>query len=130
MRSGTSTLRSPSARRRTLGAGTIGLPLDVTDRASFDAFLQEVEARLGPLDVLINNAGIMPVGTFLEETDATALRMVDINVHGVIHGSKLALERFVPRNRGHLVNIASMLGKAGVQRRDVLRDEARGGRTE
>src|SRR5512140_313575 len=42
-----------------LGAGTIGLGLDVTDRASFDGFLQEVETRLGPLDVLINNAGIM-----------------------------------------------------------------------
>jgi NAD(P)-dependent dehydrogenase (short-subunit alcohol dehydrogenase family) len=97
-----------------LGAGTIGLPLDVTDRASFDAFLQDVEARVGPLDVLINNAGIMPVGPFLEETDATAKRIVDINLHGVIYGSKLALERFVPRNRGHLVNISSMLGKAGV----------------
>ena len=45
-----------------LGAGTIGLPLDVTDRASFATFLDEVENRLGPLDVLINNAGIMPIG--------------------------------------------------------------------
>src|ERR1700736_1325011 len=80
-----------------LGAGTIGLPLDVTDRASFAAFLQEVETRLGPLDVLINNAGIMPIGPFVEETDATAERMVDINLMGVIFGSQLALERFVPR---------------------------------
>src|SRR5947209_15318200 len=96
-----------------LGAGTVGLPLDVTDRASFDAFLSEAETRLGPLDVLINNAGIMPIGAFVEETDATAKRMVDINLHGVIYGSKLALERFIPRNRGHLVQIASAAGKAG-----------------
>jgi NADP-dependent 3-hydroxy acid dehydrogenase YdfG len=96
-----------------LGSGTIGLPLDVTDRASFDAFLTEVETRLGPLDVLINNAGIMPVGPFVEETDATAKRLVDINLHGVIFGSKLALERFLPRGRGHLVNVASTAGKAG-----------------
>jgi NAD(P)-dependent dehydrogenase (short-subunit alcohol dehydrogenase family) len=96
-----------------LGGGTIGLPLDVTNRASFDQFLTEVEARLGPLDVLINNAGIMPIGPFLEETDATAARMVDINLHGVIFGSKLALERFQRRGRGHLVNIASAAGKAG-----------------
>jgi len=96
-----------------LGSGTVGLPLDVTDRASFAAFLDEAERRLGPLDVLINNAGIMPVGPFLEETDATAKRMVDINVHGVIFGSKLALERFVARGRGHLVNIASIAGKTG-----------------
>jgi NAD(P)-dependent dehydrogenase (short-subunit alcohol dehydrogenase family) len=96
-----------------LGAGTIGLPLDVTDRASFSAFLDEVESRLGPLDVLINNAGIMPIGSFSEETDATARRMVEINLHGVLLGSKLALERFLPRRRGHLVQIASAAGKLG-----------------
>ena len=96
-----------------LGSGTVGLPLDVTNRESFDGFLSEVENRLGPLDVVINNAGIMPIGPFVDETDATAQRMVDINLHGVIHGSKLALERFMPRGRGHLVNIASVAGKGG-----------------
>jgi NAD(P)-dependent dehydrogenase (short-subunit alcohol dehydrogenase family) len=95
-----------------LGAGTVGLPLDVTDKGSFAEFLDQVESRLGPLDILINNAGIMPVGPFVEESDATARRMVDINLHGVIFGSKLALERFLPRRRGHLVNIASIAGKA------------------
>jgi NAD(P)-dependent dehydrogenase (short-subunit alcohol dehydrogenase family) len=96
-----------------LAAGTIGLPLDVTDRASFEKFLTDVEGHLGPLDVLINNAGIMPIGPFIEESDATARTMVDINLHGVIFGSKLALERFIPRGSGHLVNIASAAGKAG-----------------
>ncbi len=96
-----------------LGDAAVGLPLDVTDRASFDTFLEQVESRLGPLDVLVNNAGIMPVGPFVNETDATAKRLIDINLHGVIHGSKLALERFLPRGRGHLVNIASTAGKAG-----------------
>ena len=95
-----------------LGSNTIGLPVDVTNRESFETFLDQVEERLGPLDVLINNAGIMPVGPFLEESDSTARRMVDINVHGVIFGSKLALERFTARGRGHLVNIASIAGKA------------------
>jgi NAD(P)-dependent dehydrogenase (short-subunit alcohol dehydrogenase family) len=95
-----------------LGSDTVGLALDVTDRESFAAFLNEVEDRLGPLDVLVNNAGIMPIGPFLQETDATAKRQVDINVHGVIFGSKLALERFIPRGRGHLVNIASIVGKS------------------
>ena len=96
-----------------LGGGTVGLVLDVTDRASFDAFLAQTESRLGPLDILINNAGIMPIGPFVDESDATATRLIDINLHGVIHGSKLALERFLPRERGHLVNIASVAGKAG-----------------
>jgi NAD(P)-dependent dehydrogenase (short-subunit alcohol dehydrogenase family) len=96
-----------------LGSGTIGLPLDVTDRASFTRFIEEVEGRLGPLDVLINNAGIMPIGPFVSETDATADRLIDINLKGVIIGSKLALQRFLPRGRGHLVNIASVAGKGG-----------------
>jgi len=96
-----------------LGAGTVGLTLDVTDRSSFETFMRETESALGPLDVLINNAGIMPIGPFVEETDATAKRMIDINLHGVIYGSKLALDRFLPRGRGHLVQIASAAGKAG-----------------
>jgi short-subunit dehydrogenase len=85
----------------------------VTDRSSFATFLDEVESRVGLVDVLINNAGIMPIGPFVEETDATAARLVDINLHGVILGSKLALERFQRRGSGHLVNIASTAGKAG-----------------
>lgn len=96
-----------------LGNGTLGLALDVTERSSFESFLAEVESRLGPLDVLINNAGIMPVGPFVSETDATADRMLDVNLRGVIIGSKLALQRFLPRGRGHLVNVASVAGKGG-----------------
>jgi NADP-dependent 3-hydroxy acid dehydrogenase YdfG len=96
-----------------LGAGTVGLPLDVTDPRSFEAFLVAVESALGPLDVLVNNAGIMPIGPFVAETEATAQRLVDINLHGVITGSKLALARFLPRGHGHLVNIASIAGKNG-----------------
>jgi NAD(P)-dependent dehydrogenase (short-subunit alcohol dehydrogenase family) len=96
-----------------LGHGTLGLALDVTNPVSFETFLDQVEAQRGPLDVLINNAGIMPIGPFTEESDETARALVDINLHGVIFGSKLALRRFLPRGSGHLVNIASAAGKAG-----------------
>ncbi len=96
-----------------LGRGTVGLPLDVTDRASFETFLRRTESELGPLEVLVNNAGIMPIGPFTEESDETAEAIIDINVHGVMLGSKLALQRFLPRGRGHVVNIASAAGKAG-----------------
>jgi NADP-dependent 3-hydroxy acid dehydrogenase YdfG len=91
----------------------IALALDVTDRASFEAYLDAAEAQLGPVDVLVNNAGIMQIGPFLEEDEATAIRQVDINVHGVLHGMKLALPRFKARGAGHLINIASMAGKTG-----------------
>jgi NAD(P)-dependent dehydrogenase (short-subunit alcohol dehydrogenase family) len=104
------------AARRTaeeLGASTIGAPLDVTERASFELFLDTAERELGPLDVLINNAGIMQIGRFIDEDDLTARRMIDINLHGVILGTKLALDRMLPRDRGHIVNISSQAGKFG-----------------
>jgi NADP-dependent 3-hydroxy acid dehydrogenase YdfG len=91
----------------------IALPLDVTERESFAAFLDGAEERLGPLDVLVNNAGIMQIGRFIDEDDLTARRMVDINLHGVILGCKLALDRMLPRDRGHIVNISSQAGKFG-----------------
>jgi short-subunit dehydrogenase len=96
-----------------LGASAVALPLDVTDRDSFSTFLDEAESRIGPLDVLVNNAGIMQIGRFVDEDDLTARRMVDINLHGVILGCKLALERMIPRDRGHIVNISSQAGKFG-----------------
>jgi NADP-dependent 3-hydroxy acid dehydrogenase YdfG len=96
-----------------LGPSTVALGLDVTDRASFSAFLDAAERQLGPIDVLVNNAGIMQIGRFIDEDDLTARRMVDINIHGVILGMKLALARMIPRDRGHIVNISSQAGKFG-----------------
>jgi NAD(P)-dependent dehydrogenase (short-subunit alcohol dehydrogenase family) len=94
-----------------IGGDTVGLPLDVTERESFAAFLDGVEERLGPVDVVINNAGIMPLGDFAEEDDATTIRIIDINVHGVLTGTKLAVRRMRPRRTGHIINVASMVGK-------------------
>ncbi len=95
-----------------LGPHAAAFALDVTDRASFAAFLAAVEDRFGVVDALVNNAGIMPLGPFVEEDDVTARRLVDINVHGVMLGMKLALPRFVGRGQGHLINIASAAGKS------------------
>lgn len=106
----------PDAARATaaeIGPTAIGLALDVTDRGSFEAFLDGVEQQLGPLDVLVNNAGIMLLGRFVDEDDEATARMIDVNLHGVILGCKLALARMVPRNRGHIVNISSQAGKYG-----------------
>jgi NAD(P)-dependent dehydrogenase (short-subunit alcohol dehydrogenase family) len=97
-----------------LGGGTLALPVDVTSRASFVDFLDEAERQLGPLDIVINNAGIMPVTPFAEESEESIHRQVDINLHGVITGTQLAIERMAPRNSGDIVNIASQAGKGGV----------------
>ena len=96
-----------------LGAGTIAVELNVTERASMERFVEQAEEQLGPVDVFVNNAGIMQLGAFLDESDATAQRQIDINVSGVLYGMKVVLPRFLARNRGHLVNIASTAGKAG-----------------
>jgi NAD(P)-dependent dehydrogenase (short-subunit alcohol dehydrogenase family) len=95
------------------GGGAIGLALDVTDRTAFTAALDEVERQLGPVDIVVNNAGIMPIGPFEEETDATAIRQLEINLHAVIHGSKEAIRRMKPRGTGSIVNVASIAGKFG-----------------
>jgi len=96
-----------------LGGGTVALPLDVTDRSSFAGFLDAAERELGPLDVVVNNAGIMPVTPFAEESDDSLKRQLDINIYGVIVGMQLAIKRFQPRGHGHIVNLASQAGKGG-----------------
>jgi NAD(P)-dependent dehydrogenase (short-subunit alcohol dehydrogenase family) len=97
-----------------LGGGTIALALDVTDRGSFESFLAETERQLGPLDAVVNNAGIMPATPFVEESPDSVRRQVDINLHGVITGTQLAISRLQPRGSGYIVNIASQAGKAGI----------------
>jgi NAD(P)-dependent dehydrogenase (short-subunit alcohol dehydrogenase family) len=88
--------------------------LDVTEPHSFSEFLDEVERQLGPIDVLINNAGIMPLGRVVDEPDAVTRRILDINVYGVILGTKLAAQRMIPRGQGHVINVASLAGEGYV----------------
>ncbi|MFF3228745.1 SDR family oxidoreductase [Nocardia suismassiliense] len=88
--------------------------LDVTDASSFESFLDEVERTVGPIDVLVNNAGIMPTGKLVDEPDQITRRILDINVYGVILGSKLGLARMLPRGSGHVINIASLAGETHI----------------
>ncbi|MFF0498704.1 SDR family oxidoreductase [Nocardia aobensis] len=93
-----------------LGAAA-ALALDVTDPGSFADFLAAVETEAGPVDVLINNAGIMPVGRFTDESDTITRRILEVNVLGVMNGTKAALPQMLSRGRGHIVNIASLAGE-------------------
>jgi NADP-dependent 3-hydroxy acid dehydrogenase YdfG len=96
-----------------IGGQAIALPLDVTSRASFAAFLDETERQLGPVDVLINNAGIMPLSRVVDESERIADLQIDVNIRGVMNGVKEVVPRFLSRGSGHVVNIASTAGKAG-----------------
>ncbi len=102
-----------------VGGGAIGLALDVGDPDSFTAFLAETERRLGPLDVLVNNAGVMHVGPFLEETEDWSRRQFDVNVFGVIHGMRASLPGMLARGSGHVVNVASAASRIGVRNEAV-----------
>lgn len=85
--------------------------LDVTDTESFSAFLAAVESTMGPLDVLVNNAGVMWVGKFDEEPESATRRQLDVNLHGPIRGVKLAAPAMRARGRGHIVTVASAASK-------------------
>jgi NAD(P)-dependent dehydrogenase (short-subunit alcohol dehydrogenase family) len=98
---------------RALGEPALGLAVDVTDHAALVAFLDEVEERLGPLDVLVNNAGIMPVTPLVDESAESIARTLDLDLRAVIHGTQEAMRRMVPRRTGHIVNLASVAGRSG-----------------
>jgi NAD(P)-dependent dehydrogenase (short-subunit alcohol dehydrogenase family) len=94
------------------GAETsIGLPLDVTDPGSYRAFLDAVHDRLGPLDVLVANAGVMWVGPFEEEPETAMERQLAVNVGGVLRGLKLAVPAMRERGRGQVIVVASAASK-------------------
>lgn len=88
--------------------GCAGAGLDVRSRESFADFLSGVD---GPLQVLVNNAGIMPAGRFVDEPDAVTDAIVDVNLNGVLRGTKLVLPGMLERGSGHIVNVASYLGE-------------------
>jgi NADP-dependent 3-hydroxy acid dehydrogenase YdfG len=90
-----------------IGGHAVGLGLDVSDRDSFAGFLDAVEQSLGPVDVLVNNAGVMFVGPFLDENDGAMRKMIDVNFVGTVHGMKLAIPRMRERGGGHIVNVVS-----------------------
>lgn len=102
------------AERVALETSGEAFALDVRSRASFDAFLRETKRAFGRIDVLVNNAGIMPTGPFVDEPDAISDAQIDVNLRGVILGAKLALPEMLARRSGHIVNVASMAGRLAV----------------
>ncbi len=98
------------AERTAEEVGCTALALDVTDDVAFAGFLDQSVSVLGGLDALVNNAGIMPIGPFLDEDDRTTARTVEIDLLGVLTGTKLAGRRFRDQGHGHVVNVASTLG--------------------
>ena len=106
-----------------------GHPLDVTDRESFVAFLDKARADGGGhIDVLINNAGVMPVGPFLDQSAQAIRSSIEVNFYGVLSGCQLVLPDMVKRRDGHIINIASLAGMVRCRPSRLRRNQIRGRR--
>lgn len=84
--------------------------LDVTDKAQVATVVADVVADFGRLDVLINNAGLMPIRPMAEANTDEWDAMIDVNLKGTLYGIAAALPRFLAQNSGHIINLSSVAG--------------------
>ena len=96
-----------------LGVPAVAVKTDVAERSQLPSALQEVEKKLGPINILVNNAGIAVVGGVLELDPADWDRVLEINLNACFLLSKLAARSMVQQGRGKIINIASELAQFG-----------------
>ena len=95
------------------GGRAIAVPADVTRAADFERLLDRTEAAFGPLDVLLNIAGIFPRVALVDMTEETWDEVIAINLRSVYLGARAAIRRMLPRGRGNVLNTASGTGIRG-----------------
>jgi NAD(P)-dependent dehydrogenase (short-subunit alcohol dehydrogenase family) len=100
--------RAAAAEIGAAGGSAIGLALDVTDRAQIETLVAEVTARLGPIDVLVNNAGVCFHRDAIDVPDDEWHAVFDVNVHGLWYCSQIVGRAMVRRRAGTIINIGSM----------------------
>lgn len=93
-----------------IGRGTLGRVLDAGDPDSYEQLIDEIEATIGPLDIVVNNAGIMPVGPLLAEPLAVAQATMRVNYWAHYYSFRLVAPRMIARGRGHIINVTSAAG--------------------
>ena len=86
---------------------------DVADGPALAAAVERLEARLGPTDVMVANAGIVQYGAFADLSAEEAERVITINVMGQVHAFRAVVPGMVERRRGHLVSMGSIAGRIG-----------------
>jgi len=96
------------------GRRALAVAVDVADRGSVEAMAGEVESRLGPVDVLVNSAGITHRSPAAEFPEAQWHRVIAVNLTGVFLASQAVGRRMIARRRGRVINIASIAGELGL----------------
>lgn len=104
----TDRLEALAAELRQRGSEVLARRLDVTDRADVAAFAAAAEAAFGPIDVIVNNAGVMPLSRMASLKIDEWEWMVDVNIKGVLYGIAAVLPGMIARGSGQIVNIASI----------------------
>lgn len=82
--------------------------VDIADRVAVQRLADETEARFGAIDVLVNNAGLMPLSPLAAGKVEEWERMVDVNLKGVLYGIAAVLPKMQAQGRGHVINVASV----------------------
>ena len=95
-------------------AAKLGVRLDVTDRDATHQAVTRVEQELGPVEILVNNAGISAVAPFLDICDTDWDRLMGVNLRGVLVVTQRVLPPMLQRGSGRIINISSMAGKEGL----------------
>jgi short-subunit dehydrogenase len=96
-----------------LGVKSAAVPADLSDLSRVDPLIDAVEAALGPIDVLVNNAGVESIGAFTTYTREELTSMVDVNLTAPLLLTHRLTPGMLERGRGHVVFIASVAGKVG-----------------
>ena len=96
------------------GGRALVLPADVADLAQVEAAAARVEQELGPIDIWVNNAFAGIFSHFVDMTPEEFRRVTDVTYFGQIHGTRVALSRMRPRNRGAVVLVGSALAYRGI----------------
>lgn len=106
----TERLEKLAAEIRAAGGSAEYRKLDVTDLADVQAFADFARQTYGRIDVIVNNAGLMPLSPLAELKVDEWNRMIDVNVRGVLHGIAAVLPHMTARKSGHIVNVSSIAG--------------------
>jgi len=102
-----------AAAARELGSKAHAVAMDVTDQASIDAGFAEAIAKMGKLDILINNAALFSAAPIAEIARADYDRLFAVNVAGTLFCLQAAARHMIPRGEGTIINMASQAGRRG-----------------